>query len=103
MIFLNEFPSSDYVGGSHLRKLLGRYLSRLRTERGWSVADVAKMAGLTLVQIQKIESGQSKISADCWEILCEIFDFCQADIENLVKVSTVFRIIEIDEALCEHE
>lgn len=57
------------------RKVMGRKICRLRTERGFSQAELARRAGCSPHHISRLESGACGMSARmflclCWALEC---------------------------------
>lgn len=59
------------------REQLGRDFRETRTALGWSVEQVAQMAGVKPVTIEKIEAGKFNVSLD---IMVRVADVLSSDI-----------------------
>lgn len=57
-----------------LRSRLGQRLKLLRTERGWSLKDLAQAANLSVSQISSIERGAHMPSIESLLAICRAFD-----------------------------
>ena len=59
------------------REQLGRDFKETRTALGWSVEQVAQMAGVKPITIEKIESGKFNVSLD---IMVRVADVLSSDV-----------------------
>ena len=59
------------------REQLGRDFKETRTALGWSVEQVAEMAGVKPVTIEKIEAGKFNVSLD---IMVRVADVLSSDV-----------------------
>lgn len=54
------------------RERIGRRLRAVRTGLGWSVEQVARMADIKAVTLEKIEAGVFGASVDVLEAICDV-------------------------------
>lgn len=54
------------------RQRIGRRLAAVRSGLGWSVQQVATMADIKPVTLEKIESGEFRANLDVLEAICDV-------------------------------
>lgn len=58
---------------NNLRKSIGKQLRAIRDEQGWSVSQVALMAGVKDKTIEKIEAGSFNVPIDVLAKVADVF------------------------------
>ncbi len=62
------------------RKRIGNNIKRRRKELGWTQADLAEKANVSVVHISHIENGKVSMSLETLISLCDILDYTPNDI-----------------------
>lgn len=71
------------VGGTRKIELLGRRLRKLRKERKWSPADLAKRTGIDAQDVLRIERGEARAGLETIIRLLAAFEVDAADFERI--------------------
>ncbi len=66
-----------------VRVQLGQQIAQLREEQGWTQAQLAKMAGVTELNIQKIEDGRYNVPLDIIGMVADLLGCEVSLIEKL--------------------
>jgi transcriptional regulator with XRE-family HTH domain len=76
----------DMIDSTELRRTIGENVRRLRLDRKHTQTELAEMAGIKKVHVNRIENGKSSPSA---EVLFALADALGVTADNLRQLSTV--------------
>lgn len=67
---------------------IGKYIKQLRTERGWSYADLSERSTIDRSHLNKLEQGKRSPSLITIELIAKAFDMRAGDLLTLAGYTT---------------